>query len=137
MGRKPTSVRFNSMVFRELFKDLNYSKIVDERSVTRQALNGWLNTGRIPPKAMAEIVKAHNVSPNDVERLMDVPKEPIYKTHYWLCEPCANKFGGKFPERHIFTVTVGECKHCHEKDVTLIPWVDFNWPNEKTEHLRD
>lgn len=63
--------------------------------------------------------------------------EPIYKTHYWLCEPCANKFGGKFPERHIFTVTVGECKHCHEKDVTLIPWVDFNWPNEKTEHLRD
>ena len=75
MGRKPTSIRFNSVVFRELFKDLNYANIAEGWGVTRQAVNGWLTTGRIPPRAMAEIIKAHDVDPKDVERLMDVPPD--------------------------------------------------------------
>jgi hypothetical protein len=50
---------------------------------------------------------------------------------YWMCQKCANKAGGVFPKGHVCTVTHGQCKYCSTKDVTLIPWVDFDWPKEK------
>jgi len=59
------------------------------------------------------------------------------KNHYWICEECAEKAGGKFPEGHVCTVTVGTCKSCGSANVMLIPWVDFDWPNLMTKHLRD
>lgn len=51
--------------------------------------------------------------------------------HYFMCFECADKMGGIFPEGHVCTVTEGECPYCHDKNVTLVPWVDFNWPKDK------
>lgn len=56
---------------------------------------------------------------------------------YWMCGDCATKFGGEFPEGHVCTVTYGTCAYCKKSDVTLIPYVDFDWPLRKTKHLRD
>jgi hypothetical protein len=57
--------------------------------------------------------------------------------HYWLCSECADAKGGKWPEGHVATVTHGECPYCKTPDVTIIPYVDFDWPDLKTKHLRD
>lgn len=51
--------------------------------------------------------------------------------HYWLCGECAALKGGVFPKGHICTVMIGKCFYCDRKKVTLIPWVDFNWPKDK------
>lgn len=50
--------------------------------------------------------------------------------HYWLCAKCAEKKGGVFPEGHVCTCSSGECPYCKTKGVTLIPYVDFNWPKD-------
>lgn len=48
--------------------------------------------------------------------------------HYYMCSECATSKGGVFPEGHVCTVMSGTCEYCNKVDVTLIPWVDFNWP---------
>jgi hypothetical protein len=50
--------------------------------------------------------------------------------HYWLCQSCAEAMGGVLPEGAC-TVMRGECRYCKIDGVTLIPWVDFNWPKDK------
>lgn len=67
---------------------------------------------------------------------MKIPMDKIRK-HYWLCNDCAEKSGGIFPEGHVCTYMVDECLHCKKKDTPIIPWVDFNWPGIQTEHMRD
>lgn len=57
--------------------------------------------------------------------------------HYWMCGDCATKMGGTFPEGHCCTAMTGECKYCHAEKVTLIPYVDFDWKDINTKHLRD
>lgn len=59
------------------------------------------------------------------------------RKHGMTCKECANKAGGKMPENHTCTVSIGDCPICLKKDITLIPWIDFNWPNVRTAHLRD
>lgn len=57
--------------------------------------------------------------------------------HYWICDSCAVKKGGKFPIGHACTITQGTCNYCKKDQVVLIPYVDFDWPFIKTSHLRD
>ena len=54
------------------------------------------------------------------------------KKHYWLCADCAKEKGGTWPDGHVATVMVGECPYC-KVTTTIIPWVDFNWKNQKEE----
>lgn len=56
--------------------------------------------------------------------------------HYWLCSKCAELKGGVFPESHVCTVIMGKCPYCRTEDVTLIPWVDFNWPAETKKDIK-
>lgn len=51
--------------------------------------------------------------------------------HYWLCSECARDKGGVFPEGHACTVMSGKCPYCDKENVTLIPWVDFDFPKDK------
>lgn len=51
--------------------------------------------------------------------------------HYWACARCWEARGGVFPEGHTCTMTHGECPYC-KLPATLIPWVDFNWPKDKS-----
>lgn len=56
--------------------------------------------------------------------------------HYWLCGKCAIKKGGIFPKGHVCTAIQGQCLYCKKKEVTLIPWVDFNWPKNNKKNIR-
>lgn len=58
------------------------------------------------------------------------------KKHYYICEECAKENGGTFPKGHICTVSYDKCDVC-KNDTTVIPYVDFDWKNEDTSHLRD
>ncbi len=53
------------------------------------------------------------------------------KEAYWACDDCNTSAGGVFPDGHVCTAVSGECKVCNKEDVTLIPWVDYNWDNPK------
>ena len=59
------------------------------------------------------------------------------KEAYWACRTCNREAGGVWPEGHCATVTSGDCAVCGAVDVTLIPWVDYDWKNVNTEGLRD
>lgn len=51
--------------------------------------------------------------------------------HYWICVECANKMGGVFPEGHICTVVIdAKCEYCGLNKTIVIPWVDYNWPED-------
>lgn len=52
--------------------------------------------------------------------------------HYWMCMSCGMDMGGVFPEDHTCTVTRGACPYCKAEKVTLIPWVDFDWPKDES-----
>lgn len=54
---------------------------------------------------------------------------------YWMCNACGEKKGGKVPIGHVFTAMEGTCSWCGDKKVTLIPWVDFNWPKDKRKNI--
>lgn len=69
--------------------------------------------------------------------IKSIQPSPEVCSEYWLCSDCAEERGANFPEGHVCTVTHGQCPHCGQDDKTIIPWVDFNWPKRKTEHLRD
>lgn len=56
--------------------------------------------------------------------------------HHWLCMECADSFGAKWLEGHCCTVTEDVCPYCNVKK-TIIPYVDFDWVQRKTRHLRD
>ncbi len=56
--------------------------------------------------------------------------------HYWLCMKCAEERGASFPPNHCCTVTQGKCPYCKEV-TTIIPYVDFDWIDMDTKHLRD
>jgi hypothetical protein len=47
---------------------------------------------------------------------------------YWGCMDCWTKEGGVFPEGHVCTVHIDVCEMCGHR-TTLIPHVDFDWPN--------
>ncbi len=61
--------------------------------------------------------------------------------HYWICATCAAEKGGVWPEGHCATVGDIECKYCNDKNrakgEASAPYVDYDWPNLKTSHLRD
>ena len=50
------------------------------------------------------------------------------KKHYWCCRDCATEAGGELFDTMGITMTEGMCKICKTDNVTLIPWVDFDWP---------
>lgn len=60
------------------------------------------------------------------------------KAAYWACDKCMQEAGGTFPEDHVCTKILSKCSVCNsDKKEFLTPWVDYNWKNIRTEHLRD
>ncbi len=61
--------------------------------------------------------------------------------HYWICFTCAKEKGGIWPEGHVATVAPIKCEYCNDKnrlkDEASAPYVDFDWEDLETKHLRD
>lgn len=49
--------------------------------------------------------------------------------HYSMCDDCAKAKGG-VPSGDACTVTQGTCPYCGTENVTLTPWVDYDWPGD-------
>lgn len=64
-------------------------------------------------------------------------KTKLELPHYWICEFCALDKGGTWPKGHCATVTFGLCEYCKTKEITIIPIVDFNWPDRDLSEHRD
>jgi hypothetical protein len=61
-------------------------------------------------------------------------KNPKY---YSACKDCWEKRGGWLPGNgNSITVSMGDCPYCKTKEATLIPWVDFNWPDDGMKDIR-
>lgn len=56
--------------------------------------------------------------------------------HYWLCAQCAEEKGGVMEDDRGITVCAGDCPYCGDKNVALIPWVDYNWPKDRDLNTR-
>lgn len=60
--------------------------------------------------------------------------------HYWICSECAKERGGSWPKGHVATFSQMLCKYCKgdkQGEEFIAPYIDYNWPNLKTSHLRD
>lgn len=65
------------------------------------------------------------------------PKAKRKFLHYWMCDECARKMGGVFPDGHVCTITMGTCEYCEDENTPLIPWVDYDWSDIDTSGMRD
>ena len=64
--------------------------------------------------------------------------EEMKKKHYESCRDCALKLGATVPkDRMVCTVSAGKCPYCKEKNVTLIPHCDYDWPKEGKKAIFD
>lgn len=50
---------------------------------------------------------------------------------YFICWECATALGGVMWPGKANTVSQGECPYCFTQDITIIPYVDFQWPDPK------
>lgn len=51
----------------------------------------------------------------------------------WVCSPCAEKAGGRWPKGHVATFHVGICHVCGEEIAVTEPR-DWRYPNLKVNH---
>lgn len=75
MSRKSVRIAFDAEYLRELMAGReSWTERAQKYGVSKQAVNGWLSDGRIPPRAMVEIVRDLDLSPDQVERLLYKPQ---------------------------------------------------------------
>lgn len=71
MGRNKVSLPFDPAVFRELLKGREtFTERAQKYGVSKQAVNGWIEAGRIPPRALCELAMDLELSDEDVQRLL-------------------------------------------------------------------
>jgi transcriptional regulator with XRE-family HTH domain len=86
MGRKPISLNINVDAFRKAVGDkLTWSDIAEKYGVTRQAVNGWLQDGRIPPRALMEIMKELKLEPEIVKAILEPYQKPKKQIVIRIC----------------------------------------------------
>lgn len=78
MGKPRTSINIDSDALRMAMSGVEtFSERAREYGVTRQAINGWLQAGRIPPRAFAEIVRDLQFDVETVEKILTVPRTKL------------------------------------------------------------
>lgn len=74
MGRNRTSIPFNVNKFRALVKEVSsFSERSAAFGVSKQAINSWMTTGRIPPRALAEMAMDLKWNTGDIAELLQAP----------------------------------------------------------------
>ncbi len=47
-----------------------FSELAQKYGVSKQAVNGWLDTARIPPRALVEIARDLDLSPEQIDNIL-------------------------------------------------------------------
>lgn len=79
MGRTPTTIRIDGELFRKILKDhdLNFSDRAKSYGVSKQAMNQWFGTGRIPPRALIEIALELGLVKDQLDRIIINTKDEL------------------------------------------------------------
>lgn len=73
MGRNRTTIPFNVESFKRHVKEgSTFSERATEFGVSKQAMNGWFQTQRIPPRALAEIAMDLKFAPDIMAEILEV-----------------------------------------------------------------
>lgn len=73
MGRNRTTIPFNVEAFKKYVKESSsFSERAKEFGVSKQAMNSWFSTGRIPPRALAEIAIDLNFTADVMTEILSV-----------------------------------------------------------------
>lgn len=92
MGRKKITLAMDSDALRDAMAGREtFSERAQKYGVSRQAINGWLEAGRIPPRAIAEIAQDLDLTPEVVNKIL-----------------APSKLEGKKRRRFSITITVDE-----------------------------
>jgi transcriptional regulator with XRE-family HTH domain len=76
MGRQRVNLEINPEKLRSLLKGKEtFSERAEKYGVSKQALSNWLEEGRMPPRAIIELLRDLDVSPEDVDELLSPQKE--------------------------------------------------------------
>lgn len=76
MGRHKTTIPFNSNKLREILKGVETLVAFGEKNgVSKQAVQQWLDNSRIPPRVLYEAIRTLDVSPQDMEELLQIAPE--------------------------------------------------------------
>lgn len=71
MSRKSVMLDIDSTKLREAIADRStFSDLAQKYGVTRQAINNWLNDGKIPPRALVEIARDLDLLPEVIEQIL-------------------------------------------------------------------
>lgn len=79
MGKTSHRLDIDPEELRLVMTNNNYtpSRAAKAYGVTRQAVNGWFKSGKIPPRALAEIAKEMELSPDIIDSILK--KKQKYK----------------------------------------------------------
>lgn len=85
MGRKSVMVTFDSSAFRESVKSHGkaLSDLESITGVSKQAINAWLSSSKIPPRQLHSIAQNLKWKPSDVAKILKKPgfQEICFRTH--------------------------------------------------------
>lgn len=81
MAKKSVMLDINVDKLRQLMSNARetFSERAQKYGVTRQAIQHWLDGGRMPPRAIIELLRDLDASPADTEELLAPQKEKAKK----------------------------------------------------------
>lgn len=84
MGRNKVNLSINGDVLRALMKGKEtWSERAEKYGVTKQAVSNWLSEGRMPPRALIELVRDLDLSPEQVEEILGPQHEKMKARKRW------------------------------------------------------
>lgn len=84
MGRQTVNLAIDTELLKSIVKEKEtWTERAQKYGVTKQAVSGWLTSGRIPPRALVEIVRDLDLTPEQVEAILAPQKEKAEERKKW------------------------------------------------------
>jgi hypothetical protein len=66
--RRSSNIQINSVALRDALnvRGVQLTRLADELSVTKQAINGWLASGAMGPRRLADMIDKIDLTPDEV-----------------------------------------------------------------------
>lgn len=84
MGRASIMLRVDSEVLRRLISGKEtFSERAQKFGISKQALNQWMTDGKMPPRAIAELVHDLDIGIDDVNALLEPQRKASAEKKKW------------------------------------------------------